>query len=129
MSAAERVREVIGAINRGDIDEFLALIQTDFVWEVLDSSPLAGTYRGQEEVRAYMQEWLNTFDNVRLGIEELVELENQVLVVIRGSAQGKASGVEVRNHFCQLWTTSSDIPARMREYATRDEALSAAEHR
>ena len=127
MSSEERVRDAIDAINRGDVDGFLAQTHADFEWNVLRASPLAGTYRGQEEVRAYVQEWLDTFDDVRLDIEELVEMDDQVLVVVRGSGWGRASGVEVENHFCQLWTLSGGVPTRMSEYATREEALAAAE--
>jgi uncharacterized protein len=126
MSSGQRVREVIDAINRGDVDAFLAHTRADFEWEVLEASPLAGSYRGRDEVRAYVEEWLSTFDEVRLNIEELVELDEQVLVVIRGSVRGKASGVEVRNHFSQLWTMSGGTPAAMREYPSREEALAAA---
>jgi ketosteroid isomerase-like protein len=129
MSAAERVREAIDAINRADVDGFLERTHPDFEWQVLEASPLAGLYRGREEVRAYVEEWLNTFEYVRLDIEELVELDDRVLVVVRGSARGKASGIEVRNHFCQLWTMTEDLPVRMHEYASREEALAAATQR
>jgi ketosteroid isomerase-like protein len=125
MSAGERVREAIDAINRADVDGFLARTDAEFEWEVLENSPLGGSYRGHGEVRAYVEEWLSTFADVRLSIEELTELGDQVLVVVRGSARGKASGVEVRNHFCQLWTMSGDVPTRMHEYATREDALAA----
>lgn len=123
----ERVRAAIDAINRGDVDGFLARTHSDFEWQVLEESPLAGTYRGQEAVRGYVEEWSNTFDDVRLDIEELIEIGDQVLVDVRGSAWGKASGVEVKNHFCQLWTVSEGVPTGMCEYSTRDEALAAAE--
>jgi uncharacterized protein len=126
MSSEERVREAIDAINRADVDGFLARTDADFEWKVLENSPLAGTYRGQEEVRAYVEEWLNTFDHLRLGIEELAEVNDHVLVVVRGSGWGKASGVEAENRFCQLWTVRGEVPTQMREYATRDEALAAA---
>jgi ketosteroid isomerase-like protein len=129
MSAGRQVREVVGAINRGDIDGFLASTHPDFEWKVLEASPLAGTYRGREEVRRYVEEWLDTFEGVQLRIERLVELDDRVVVVVRGSARGKASGVEVRNHFCQLWTLNEGVPVRMREYATSEEALAATSQR
>ena len=82
MSSEHRVRDVIDAINRADVDGFLAGTHTDFEWEVLEESPLAGTYRGEEEVRAYVEEWLNTFGDVHLNVEELVEVNDHVLVVV-----------------------------------------------
>ena len=69
MSSKERVRDAIDAINRGDVEGFLACTDADFEWQALERSPLAGTYRGREAVRAYVEEWLNTFGGVRLDIE------------------------------------------------------------
>jgi ketosteroid isomerase-like protein len=126
VSSEERVRDAIEAINRGDVDGFLERTDPAFEWKALEQSPIAGTYRGREEVRAYVEEWLTTFGDVRLNVEELVEVNEHVLVVVRGSGWGKASGVEVENRFCQLWTVSEGVPTRMREYPTRDEALAAA---
>lgn len=127
MSGEELVRNAIDAINRGDVDGFLAQTHVDFEWTVLEASPLAGTYRGHEEVRAYVEEWTDTFADVRLEIEELVAMDDRVLAVVMGSGWGKASGVEVENRFCQLWTVSEGALARMHEYATREDALAAAE--
>jgi ketosteroid isomerase-like protein len=127
MSSEDLVRGVIDAINRGDVDTFLAQTHADFEWKALDASPLAGTHRGQADVRAYLEEWFSTFDEVHLDIEELVEVNDHVLAVVRGHGWGKASGVEVTNRFCQLWTISDGVPTRMREYPTREEALAAAE--
>lgn len=127
MTSEERVRAVIDAINDGDVDAFLERTHADFEWRALEASPLAGTHRGQAEVRAYLEEWFNTFGDVHLEIEEVSEVHGHVLAVVRGSGWGKASGVEVTNRFCQLWTVSDGLPLRMREYATRTEALAAAE--
>ncbi len=121
------MRAVIDAINRGDVEAVLACTHADFEWRALEESPLAGTHRGQTEVRAYLEEWFTTFGDVHLDIEELMDVNGHVLAVVRGSGWGKASGAEVTNRFCQLWTVSDGMPTRMREYATREEAFAAAE--
>jgi ketosteroid isomerase-like protein len=126
MNGQERVRAVIDAINGADVDAFLERTDAEFEWKALERSPLAGTHRGQAEVRAYLEEWFNTFDGMHLDIEELVEVNHHVLAVVRGHGWGKASGVEVTNRFCQLWTVGDGLPTRMREYETREEALAAA---
>ena len=126
MSSENMVRGVIDAINGGDVDAFLERTHADFEWRALEQSPLAGTHRGQAEVRAYLEEWFTTFDEVHLDVEELEEVNGHVLALVRGHGWGKASGVEVTNRFCQLWTVGDGVPTGMREYATREEALAAA---
>jgi uncharacterized protein len=120
---AELVREILDALNREDVGAVLARVHPDFEWRTLQSSPVAGTYRGHEEVRRYVEDWLATFENVRIDVAEITKAGDEVLVVVRGHGRGRGSGVEVDNHYCQVWTVREGAAVRMREYETREHAL------
>jgi ketosteroid isomerase-like protein len=121
----EVVREIIDALNRGDVDGLLARLDPEFEWRPLETSPVAGVYRGRDEVRAYVEDWLNTFDDVRLELEEATETDDHVVVAVYGVGRGRTSGLELGNRFCQLWTLRNGAAVRMQEYPTREAALEA----
>ena len=62
----ELVGEIIDALNRGNVEAVLARIASDFEWRPLEDSAVARVYRGQEQVRRYVEDWLTTFDILRL---------------------------------------------------------------
>jgi uncharacterized protein len=95
----ELVGEIIDALNRGNVEAVLARIAPDFEWRPLEDSPVARVYRGHEQVRRYVEDWLSTFDILRLELEEPSELGDHVVVVVRGRGRGRASGLS--------WSTAS----------------------
>jgi ketosteroid isomerase-like protein len=118
------VHEIIDALNRGDVGGMLARMHPDFEWRPLESSPVAGSvYRGHEQVRRYVEDWLGTFDDLRLELEEPAEAGDRVIVVVNGRGRGRASGVQLDNRFCQVWTVRDGAATAMEEFATREEAL------
>ena len=122
-SAVELVRGIIDALNRGDVDGMLSLMHPDFEWRPLETSPVARVYRGHEDVRRYVEDWLSTFDGIRLDLEDPTEVAGRVVAVVHGHGRGRASGVELDNRFCQVWTLRRGKAAAMEEYATREQAL------
>jgi uncharacterized protein len=121
----ELVREIIDALNRGDVEAMLAHMDPDFEWRPLEDSPISGTYRGHEDVRRYVEDWLSTFDDLRVELGEPSPIGDQVVFVVRGHGRGHTSGIELHNQFCQVWTLRRGRAVRMEEYATRDQGLAA----
>ena len=80
-------------------------------------------YRGREEVRHYVEDWLATFEGVRLDLEDTTEVADRVVTVVRGHGRGRASGLALDNRFCQVWTVRGGAAVGMAEYATREEGL------
>jgi ketosteroid isomerase-like protein len=120
------VRDIIDALNRADVEGVLDRIHPDFEWKPLEGSPAAGACQGHAQVRRYVQDWLDTIDALHLDLQDPIEMGNIVIVEINGHGRGRTSGVELSNHFWQVWTLDGGTPLRMYEYRTREEALRAA---
>lgn len=119
----ELVHGIIEALNGGDLDGMLARMHPDFEWRPLEASPVARVYRGREEVRRYVEDWLATFEGLRLDLEDTTEVADRVVTVVRGHGRGRASGLALYNRFCQVWTVRGGAAVGMAEYATREEGL------
>jgi ketosteroid isomerase-like protein len=124
-TSVELVRAIADALNRGDIDGMLARMDPAFEWRPLEASPVARVYRGHDDVRHYVEDWLGTFESLRLELEDPVEIGDRVVTVVRGHGRGRASGVALENSFCQVWTVREGTAVAMDEYQTREQALKA----
>ena len=119
----ELVRGIVDALNRGDLDEMLRRVHPDFEWTPLEASPVARVYRGREQVRRYVEDWLGTFESLRLELEDPTQVADHVVVEVRGHGRGRASGVELEARFCQVWSLREGAAVAMEEHATREQAL------
>jgi ketosteroid isomerase-like protein len=121
----ELVRRIVDALNRGDLDGMLAQMHPDFEWRPLEASPIARVRRGREQVREYVEDWLGTFESVRLELEDPAEVGDRVVTMVNGRGRGRGSGLELDNRFCQVWTVRHGMAVAMEEHPTREQALAA----
>jgi ketosteroid isomerase-like protein len=126
--AIKTVREAAAAFNRGDLDAWLEYLADDIDYRAVEGAlDDRGPMHGKDAVRAYVEDWLGTFDNFRSEPVELIEAgEDKVIAVGRISGRAKLSGVETNLTFAALYTVRDGKIVRGREYWTRDEALQAA---
>ena len=124
-AGADVVREIIESLNRGDVDGMLARMHPDFEWRPLESSPAARVCRGHEQVRSYVEDWLSTFDSLRVDLDDPTEVAGRVIAPVSGHGRGRASGLALETRFCQVWTVRDGTALAMQEYATREDALDA----
>jgi ketosteroid isomerase-like protein len=122
-TSVELVHGIVEALNRGDVDGMLARMHADFEWTPLESSPVARVYRGHEQVRDYVEDWLATFESLRLELEHPAEVADRVVAVVYAHGRGRASGLHLDTRFCQVWTVRDGTGVAMEEYATREQAL------
>jgi ketosteroid isomerase-like protein len=125
----ESVREALVAYNRGDLDAFLDEYWTDDIdYRAVEGAPDDhGPIHGKAEMRAYLQDWFDTFDDLKVEPLEVIDAgQDQAVAIVRFGGRAKLSGVEADLTFAALYTVRDGKVARGREYWTRDEALEAA---
>jgi ketosteroid isomerase-like protein len=124
----ELVRALTDAVNRIDIDAFIALLSPDVVWE--ETADLPGfreVYRGRAEVRAWADELLEVFESAHNELDRVTELSgDRVFTENALTAHGKGSGVPTElRYWAVYWIREAKI-ARRQVFWNRDEALEAA---
>ena len=122
------VRDAVAAFNRGDLDTWLEYFTDDVDYRAVEGAPDDhGPMHGKDALRAYVEDWRETFDDFRTEPTELIEAgEDRMIAVMRISGRAKLSGVEVDLTFAVVYTLRDGRVARGREYWTRDQALEAA---
>jgi ketosteroid isomerase-like protein len=124
----EVLRSAVAAFNRGDMDAFLEHWTPDIDYRAVEGAPDDhGPIKGKEPLRAYVQDWIDTFDDFRQEPVEVIDVGgDRVIAVIRISGRAKLSGVETDLTYAALYTLRDGKVARGREYWTKEEALQAA---
>ena len=122
------VRDAAAAFNRGDLETWFEYLADDIDYRAAEGAPDDhGPIHGKDALRAYMQDWLDMFDDFKVEPVELIDAGgDNIVVVLRFGGRAKLSGVETDQAFAIVYTIRDGRIARGREYATRDQALEAA---
>jgi ketosteroid isomerase-like protein len=126
----EIVRRGYELYAAGDLEGVAALFATDA--ELADAGGLgvagtaAGTRQGPEGFLRANEEVLEAFEDYRVDPEEFIEAGEAVVVPVRISGRGRASGAEQETRLAHLWVLSDGIVIRGEVYRTTEEALEAA---
>jgi ketosteroid isomerase-like protein len=84
-----------------------------------------GIFNGVDETNAWLADWLDSFEDWSIVIEEVFDAGDQVVAIVRQRGTAKHGGPEVEMRVAQVWTFRGGLAARMEMYADRDEALEA----
>lgn len=69
--AKKAARDAFAAMNRHDLDAFMAGWGRNAVFEFPGSSVLAGRYQGTAEIRAWFQRWWDRFPTTRFTLRSV----------------------------------------------------------
>jgi ketosteroid isomerase-like protein len=121
----ETLRAGYEAVNRGDWDSAFRAMHPDFEWKTADQVPLAGTYRGPEEVRRFFEDQRKAFEEVLFEQEQFFERGDRIVVFLLGRLRPRGSSATVEIRIAHLWTMRNGKAARCEAFPVREEALEA----
>lgn len=125
---AAAVEGAYRAFAEEGLDRFIEHWTDDLDHRSIEGAPDdRGPIHGKAALRAYIQDWIDTFDEFRIEPVELIDLDDgKVVGVLRFGGRAKLSGVETDSTMGVVFTIRRGMIARGREYASREEALEAA---
>ena len=118
----ERIKEGFAAHNRGDVDALVELYDPDAVFETL----LLGTHHGNEAIRLIYEENQKTLAGYDVVPEELIDVEDKVVAVVKTMGSGPTSEIAVDDPFAFVFTFKGDRIVREQAFRNKEEALEAA---
>jgi ketosteroid isomerase-like protein len=123
----EFLRQGYEALQRGDMETFKALsrdrLDPEFDFHSVWDGRVFKGFQGTEEWVSDTREVWEDYDQ---QMEEIIDLGENVVVVVRISARGGGSGVPVAQELAVVWTFEGDRAVRARSFTSRAEALESA---
>ena len=83
------------ALNRGDVSAALEVLHPSAEWHEHSDLPEASDYRGRGSIRAFLEGFLDSWQEFRQEPEDFLTSGDRVAIVLRLFARGKGSGIEV----------------------------------
>ena len=125
--SVEVVHRQFAAFADGGLDAAADFWHPDIEWRAVEgAADDVGPIRGRAALRRYYQDWVDTIDDLRAELEEVLAEEGErVAVTMRNSGRGRASGVPIEGRYHLACTVRDGLIVSGREYATRGEAIAA----
>ena len=118
----ETLRLVYEAYNRGDWIGALSGMHRDIEWKTTRT----GRHRGHDEVRRFMEDMREPFEEVMVEPDEWFDHGDRIVVFLRIRARPRGSDAIAENRVGHLWTMRDGKAIRCETFPRREEALEAA---
>jgi ketosteroid isomerase-like protein len=121
-SAVALVRRGYEAWNRGDVEGVLAFLDPEIEWRGYTHIPESGALEGREEVREWLERFLDAWEELEIEVTEVLEAGDQVVALVGFRALGKGSGIQVEGGVdAHVWTVRGGHAVAVTFYqGTRD---------
>ena len=101
----EIVRQYFPAYDRGGLDGLAEFWHPDINWRAAEGAiDDVGLMEGPDALRDYLRQWEETFAEVRMEVEELIDAGDQVVALVRGIGRMKDSDAEIDLRYAIVFT-------------------------
>jgi ketosteroid isomerase-like protein len=123
----EIVRRTWQAFADGGLDALAEFWDDEINWRAIEGAvDDVGEIQGAEAMRRYLQDWLDTFEDITSVPTELLDVgDGRVVAVLHVTGRARLSGVRTELRYAIVYTLRDGKIVRGREYADRQEALQA----
>jgi uncharacterized protein len=88
----DRVREGIEAMERGDLDAIVAIADPNVEFVNPSHALEPGSRTGPEGLRAGLKSMLDAFEDLRIHVDRLVDVDERVVAIGHFTGRGRGSG-------------------------------------
>jgi ketosteroid isomerase-like protein len=120
------VRRYVDAFNRLDLDAATVGLDPNVELCEWPEAPGSQTYRGVDGVRRAFDIWFETWDWMKLEIEEIRPVGDRVLFTLHQRARGRTSTAEVEVRSYNVYTFRDGQVTRAELFLERENAVAAA---
>lgn len=106
---------------RRELDRALSAFSEDVEWE----SRIGERFSGREGVAEAVRRWTGAFADYEFEVQELVDVGDSVVMVLRQVGRGKGSGAPVEMTMAWLYTLRDGKIIRVGMFTDREEAMAA----
>lgn len=100
-SNAELARRIVR-----NFGELLERLDPNVVWDNTGNTPPDhhGIQRGKAEVARIITEWVESWGEYSIAVDEVIDAGDDVVLVVTESGVGRHSGVPLEHRHCYIWS-------------------------
>jgi ketosteroid isomerase-like protein len=124
----ETIERAYAVWKEAGVDAFLEYWAANAEWRSIPGDPVyRDPMHGKDAVRAYLEDWLDTFEDFGVEPVELIDVgEEQVVGTLRYSGRARHSDAKVDSLFAAVFVIRHGQIIGGGEYETQKQALEAA---
>jgi ketosteroid isomerase-like protein len=117
------VRQFADSFNSRDFDALFAYTDSQTVLHEWPAAPGAQSYQGPDGLRRAFENWFESWEWMRVEVEDLQEAGSRVMATLHQTAQGKGSAAEVELRTFNVWSFRDGTVTDIHLFTDRESAL------